>query len=293
MNELWSLVQTTQAPSSQALALEPLISRIEERFGSNLTAILFYGSCRSTTDIAEGLVDLLVLVDDYEKVHANTLNAKLNAWLPPNVYFLASQGLQCKYALISLAQFQEKMNSRMDHYFWARFAQPFSIVYARSDEIKKDIAKSQLQALKTFYTNLVSLTGEPAEAQSFWANGLQQTYACDLRPESPAHSQTVIAREPEFWGNVTDILKRECPESQINPSARRLDWRIRRLIGKLLNLARLLKAAGTFANGIDYLAWKVERHSGVKVQTSPWMHRHPRLGGLKLAFGLWRQGGFR
>lgn len=293
MNDLFSLVLATQTSGSVSGQLAPLTAEIEARFDTNLAAILFYGSCRASQDPAQGLVDLLIVVDDYQTTPDSRLASYLNVWLPPNVYFLESEGLQCKYAVISMAQFQSKMHSRIDHYFWARFAQPFTRVYARSADVEHSLVSIQVEALKTFYANLVALEGAPTEAQSFWADGLRHTYACDLRPEHSAHSRSVIARAPEFWGNATDALIRECPASQISTSARRIDWKIRRVVGKLLNLARLLKAAGTFSNGIDYLAWKVERHSGVKVETSPWMRRYPRLGGLKLAFGLWRQGGFR
>lgn len=293
MTGLASQLQSTQALGSHSDRLAPLIGELKTRFSDNLAGILFYGSCLASDDIGEGLVDLLVLVDDYQRAHTGPVGSCLNAMLPPNVYFLEIENLKCKYALITLAQFQQKMHSRIDHYFWARFAQPFSVVYARREDIKTKLVGHQIQALTTFYSNLVALQGPPEDPLDFWSDGLRQTYGCDLRPESPAHSRTVIARAPEFWRNVTKALMLECPQSQISTSARRMDWQVRRVVGKLLNLARLIKAAGTFTNGIDYLAWKVERHSGVKVEPAEWMHRHPRLGGLKLAFGLWRQGGFR
>ena len=293
MTDLASMIRAKQAPDCQSDRLAPLIIELKSRFGNNLAAIGFYGSCRVSHDIKEGLVDLLVLVDDYQKAHVGPVGSWLNAMLPPNVYFLELDHLKCKYALISMTQFQQKMHSRIDHYFWARFAQPFSVVYARTAEIESTLVATQIQALTTFFTNLVALQGAPREPLSFWSDGLQNTYACDLRPESPAHSRTVVARDPEFWSDVTQALMLECPEAQISTSGRRMDWRVRRVVGKLLNLARLLKAAGTFTDGIDYLAWKVERHSGVRVEPADWMRRYPRLGGLKLAFGLWRQGGFR
>jgi hypothetical protein len=40
-------------------------------------------------------------------------------------------------------------------------------------------------------------------------------------------------------------------------------WALRRACGKALNALRLAKAAFTFEGGADYLAWKIERHSGV------------------------------
>lgn len=293
MSNLALMLKSAQAPGGQSDRLAPLIGELRTRLGDNLAAIAFYGSCRANDDLQEGLVDLLVLVDDYRSAHTGPVGAWLNAMLPPNVYFFEAEDLKCKYALITLTQFQKKMHSRIDHYFWARFAQPFSVVYARSAEIENRLVTHQIEALTTFYTNLVALDGEPHEPLRFWSNGLQHTYACDLRPESPGHSRTVIARAPEFWTSVTQALMLKYPKIQISTRARRMDWRVRRGVGKLLNFARLLKAAGTFTNGIDYLVWKVERHSGVKVEPAEWMRQHPRLGGLRLAVDLWRQGGFR
>lgn len=68
---------------------------------------------------------------------------------------------------------------------------------------------------------------------------------------------------------------------------------VRRLLGKTLNVARLIKAAFTFAGGVDYLLWKVERHSGVRIEPTPFLRRHPLLGIWGVAWRLWRRGGFR
>ena len=42
-------------------------------------------------------------------------------------------------------------------------------------------------------------------------------------------------------------------------------WRLRRMQGKFLSVARLAKAIFTFENGVDYVLWKVKRHSGVHI----------------------------
>lgn len=67
----------------------------------------------------------------------------------------------------------------------------------------------------------------------------------------------------------------------------------RRLIGKPLNVMRLIKAAFTFQGGARYLAWKIERHSGVKVELTPWQERHPILASSVLFWRLYRKGAFR
>ena len=54
-----------------------------------------------------------------------------------------------------------------------------------------------------------------------------------------------------------------------------------------------MKASFTFDGGLSYLVWKIERHSGVKVEITPFMRRHPRLGGVGAMWSTWRRGGFR
>ncbi|MCC2659180.1 MAG: hypothetical protein K0Q76_4288, partial [Panacagrimonas sp.] len=64
-------------------------------------------------------------------------------------------------------------------------------------------------------------------------------------------------------------------------------------LGKPLNVLRLLKAACTFDGAADYAAWKVERHSGVKLELSPWQRRHPLLAAPVVYLRLRRQGVLR
>ena len=56
---------------------------------------------------------------------------------------------------------------------------------------------------------------------------------------------------------------------------------------------RLLKAACTFDNAIEYVAWKVERHSGYRIEPTPFQRRHPLLAAPRLYWRLRRLGVFR
>ena len=38
----------------------------------------------------------------------------------------------------------------------------------------------------------------------------------------------------------------------------------------------------TFAGGIDYLAWKINRHAGTAITIKPWQRRWPILGAITL-----------
>jgi hypothetical protein len=70
-------------------------------------------------------------------------------------------------------------------------------------------------------------------------------------------------------------------------------WRLRRWQGKVLSVLRLSKAAFTFHDSISYAAWKIERHTGVRVEVTPMLRRHPVLWGLKVSWQLLRRGVMR
>ncbi len=70
-------------------------------------------------------------------------------------------------------------------------------------------------------------------------------------------------------------------------------WTRRRLEGKALSIARLAKASLTYAGGIDYLAWKINRHAGTKIEIKPWQRRWPLVAALTLVPRLMKSGAIR
>ena len=70
-------------------------------------------------------------------------------------------------------------------------------------------------------------------------------------------------------------------------------WRALQRRGKYLSVIRLAKASFTYAGGIDYLAWKINRHAGTAIQIKPWQRRWPLIGALTLLPQLFRGGAIR
>jgi hypothetical protein len=70
-------------------------------------------------------------------------------------------------------------------------------------------------------------------------------------------------------------------------------WRGKQRHGKVYSVARLAKASLTFANGADYIAWKISRHAGTDISLTPWQKRHPLLGAITLLPRLLRSGAVR
>ena len=305
------MLEDLDGPAPQGL--RPLLQPLEARFGEALLGVILYGSCRRRDQVDEGLVDLLVIVSSYRQAYGSGMSAAFNRLLPPNVYYLEAdspQGrLRCKYAVISLGQFQRRCRHPVDLYFWARFSQPSRLVLARSDTLAntltntlaETLAAARAQAARHFAGSIKPLAPPLAMPVDFWSYALATTYRCELRPEPPSAARRLIEADADYWTGLSGLLAEEGQATSTTATTAsglrrmkvRMAWALRRLTGKLYNLARLFKAAGTFSNGIDYIVWKVERHSGVRVEPTERMRRHPRLAAWGLAWRMWRQKGFR
>lgn len=286
--------------------LDPLVDTIRARCGTALRAVVLYGSTRRNGNARDGLVDLMAIVRDYRSVHGAGPTALFNYLLPPNVYYLEtgpeSARVRCKYIIVSERAFAARTRGGLDGYFWARFTQPCRLVWRADTEAGDAVANCRAAAAARFAHEAVGLGGGDFTAGEFWARALSATYACELRPEPPGAARALIDCDPGFWRGLSAVLLPGLEQVsardgryRVGPGrwrriAGRIRWAVRRPWGKSLNVLRLLKAAGTFANGIDYLSWKIERHTGVRVETTERMRRHPRLASWKLLFRLWRTG---
>ncbi|MEX0914659.1 MAG: hypothetical protein WDZ60_02095 [Wenzhouxiangellaceae bacterium] len=290
--------------------LEPLIDRIRQRCGPALQAVVLYGSTRRNANIRDGLVDLMAIVSDYRSVHGTGLTAMFNHLLPPNVYYLeAGSGdkrVRCKYIIVSEHSFGARTAGGLDGYFWARFTQPCRLVWSCDDAAAGRAASGRAAAAVHFAHEALRLGNGEFGATDFWIRAVSASYGCELRPEPPGAARALIERDPAFWQRLSQAVlpaldgvepvgqdRFRVALSRASRLAGRTRWTMRRGWSKLLNILRLLKAAGTFANGIDYLSWKIERHSGVKVEVTDTMRRHPRLASWKLLLRMWRTGALR
>lgn len=287
--------------------LAPLVECIRTRCGPALRAIVLYGSTRRSANVHDGLVDLMAIVADYRSVHGPGPTALFNYLVPPNVYYLEAgperARVRCKYIIVSEATFNKRTAGGLDGYFWARFSQPCRLVWTADTEAAQRVADARAKAAAHFARQALALGNGRFSAADFWIRAVSATYRCELRPEPPGAAKALIDRDPAFWEGLSAALLPSMYGVSSNghggfgidlPRSRqwagRLRWILRRGWSKTLNVARLLKAAGTFANGVDYLSWKIERHSGIKVEVTDRMRRHPRLASWKLLFRMWRSG---
>ena len=292
-----------------------LVDAIVRRHGHAVDAVLFYGSClrRGDPTAAEDPVfDFYVLVDDYRHIYQGRLAAFANALLPPNVFYLETtwhdRALRAKYAVVALRQFRQAMSVHAVHsYFWARFAQPARLPYTRDERARAAVVDSLVEAVTTLVRNTVGLLNDPFAPVELWTGAFRATYAAELRAERDDRAALIYEADRERYDRLAapalqaagfnvKINEDDRLSVALTKDARRraaAAWRRRRVLGKLLSLLRLAKGAFTFAGGVDYLLWKIERHSGVKTTVTPWQRRHPLLAAPGLAWRLYRRGAFR
>lgn len=282
---------------------------VADLHGRASIAVLFYGSCLRTAEVRGQMLDFYLIVDDYANAYAKRWLRLANRLLPPNVFPIEHRGFAAKYAVLSLADFQRLASSRtLNVSVWARFAQPSRLVWARSDAIARDMTEVVAQAAPALLRAARPLAAEIVAPLDLWSQAFNLTYGAELRAERKSRAGSIIDHDPARYGRFTlPALRTAGIEAReeggairfIRPPAegdrRRAErlWVVRRAQGKLLSVLRLVKASATFAGGIDYLAWKINRHAGTRIEIKAWQRRFPLIGALALLPRLIRSGAVR
>jgi hypothetical protein len=295
-------------------AIHALADRLLANYGDAIEAILFYGSCLRTGEDRGGLVDLYVLVDRYRAIEPRRLLAALNRLLPPNVFYIEvpfeDRVVRAKYAVLSLNDFAAGASCWFHSYIWGRFAQPVGLIYARNDQIMEYIQSALVQAVLSFVARVLPRMPNSFTARDLWRQGWTLSYRAELRAERPEKLADLYEAAPRYYEQLTSAalsrlsfpidIQEENDTYRYTVSiadhARRLsqlDWVVRSWQGKLLSVLRLLKGLLTFRGGVDYILWKIERHSGVKVEVPLRLKHYPLLATCVIFWKLYRRGAYR
>jgi len=184
------------------------------------------------------------------------------------------------------------------------------MVYVRDEEVAKLVNTAFAQAVITFTTRVLPRMQPQFTIRELWQKGLELTYRAEFRPERPDQQVRLFDAASDYFEDITckAFEALPCQVTAINsneialysaniPKSMRfiagLTWAIRILQGKILSVLRLIKGTLTFDGGVDYILWKIKRHSGVTMKASPFLRRHPILAMLVLSWRLYRLGGIR
>ncbi len=304
-----------QADPGTDRALISLLQQLRERHRGAVNSILLYGSCLRGGDIFDGLVDLYLVCDSYRAAYASRGLAMFNWLLPPNVFYaeLEYEGktLRSKYALISSADLRRGCSTRwFESYLWGRFAQPVRLVYCRDQASCEVVEQCLLQASRTFLQRALPCLPASGTVFDLWRGALALSYGTELRAERSGRATELVQAALGHFESVTRRLQGALDfpfslhESEQTLHYRadvpgyqrvsgRLGWFLRRVYGKLMSIFRLIKGLFTFDGGIDYVVWKLARHSGQEIVVPDKVRRYPLLFMWGFFWRLYRRGAFR
>lgn len=292
MSELKSLIA-----EELAQPVDPRVSAfaasIAAQYGEASRAVLFYGSCLRTTELDGQMLDFYLIVSSYEAAYGKSWLVGANKRLPPNVFPAEHGGLVAKVAVLSEKDFYRLNRIGASAVsVWARFAQPSRLVWQADDAARAQAVDAIAGAPVTLFDMTFPMMSVDTKytIADLWKRGFELTYGAELRAERKDRSASVVDSDPARYARfgpavVAAIAEREKDRGKTlkiiaSRDAVEKRWRQLRRNGKLLTLARLAKASATYAGGIDYLAWKINRHAGTAYVIRPWQRKWPILGAL-------------
>jgi len=286
-----------------------LVDALLEHYKTAADAVILYGSCLRTGELDEGIVDLYILVDAYKKAYTKRYLGVVNSWLAPNVFYIEvpHQGrtLRAKYAVISTDDFEKGACYWFHSYIWARFAQPSRVLYVRDETSRQRINKALAHSVITFLSSgSKALENAVFTVEDIWTRCLMLSYAAELRPESETRARHLAEHNLEDFSRLmhaaypalTEIFTKQsnddtylCRNDSRTYRRAKWHWRLRRWQGLMLSVLRLSKASLTFRDCLEYAAWKIERHTGTRIEVTPGSRRFPVIWGLKALWHLLRR----
>jgi hypothetical protein len=250
--------------------------------------------------------DLILVVENYRGFYdalaraglsqrSPALQAFLNRLLPPNVVAFAPHGWTdgpvAKIMVLEPAAVARALSPHApDHFLKGRLVQRVALLYARdgaaSDWITALVTDARTDILR-WAGPFLEETFTPAEAA---LRMLQVSYRGEVRPEAADRVLDVFESQRSFLPDVlTRVLQDAADAGElmragrgyqfVRPPSSRERWSVRLYFArsKVRATARWLKHVVTFDNWLDYIARKVERRTGRRVEITPWERRMPYL----------------
>lgn len=282
--------------ASLAHELRPEVSAYAAMLGdeAGAAAVLFYGSNLRTGSL-EGVLDFYVLLPGRQAERI---------W--PRVSYreweFGGEVLRAKIATMSLEKFASAAHGdSRDTTIWTRFVQPSALAWARDEAVRAQILAALGDAAKTASRFAVALGPQSGVAEDYWRALFQATYRAEFRVEKPGREDSILSVNadhfdgllPQAWDAQGVAFERngEVLAPQITTAQRETilqTWKVRERLGRPLNILRLMKATTTFDGAARYGAWKLQRHTGIELEVTPFREKHPLLAMPGAAWELWR-----
>lgn len=278
-------------------AVDPAVRAFARALGeeAGAAAVLFYGSNLRTGSL-EGVLDFYVLLPGAQQERV---------W--PRVSYVerahGGETLRAKVATMALETFARAARGESrDTTIWARFVQPSALAWVRDEPARDAVIAALAGAAETAARLAAALGPARGTAEGFWRALFRATYKAEFRVEKPGREDSILAVNrahfegllPLAWTAAGIAFAQDggtlAPRLADAERHRILRWwNRRRRLGKPLNVLRLFKASTTFEGAARYAAWKIERHTGVPLEVTPWREKHPVLAAPGALWSVWRR----
>jgi hypothetical protein len=278
--------------------------------GEQLRAILLFGSrlVQASPD-RYSAYDLVVVCESYRRFYdalaragaarrSPAVQSLLNRVLAPNVIAFAPDGWEggpvAKIMVLEPRTFERALErDSPDHFVKGRLVQRVALLHAR-DPRTAEWVEGLLRGAREDVPRWVGpFLESPFTAERAAHRMLELSYAGEVRPEAADRVRDVFAAQRDFLiaalgGALEGAAARGELERVDGPEpayrfSRRRGWldraRVRGyfLRSKARATARWLKHVLTFDNWLDYIARKIQRRTGMRVEITPWERRLPLL----------------
>ena len=276
--------------------IDPAVRRFAEALAeaAGAQAVLFYGS-NLRTGLLEGVLDFYVLLPGEET---------LRIW-PKVSYHERDEGertLRAKVATMTLSTFAKAASGTLtDTTIWARFVQPCALAWQRDEAARSAVSAAIAAAAATAARLAAALGPASGTPDQYWRALFQATYKAEFRVEKPGRENDILSVNASHFDGLLPLALDKAgiaftrSGERITPSLSASErarigkwWAHRQRMGKPLNFARLLKASTTFEGAARYAAWKIERHTGMAVEVTPFRERFPLLAAPGVLWALRR-----
>ena len=249
--------------------------------------------------------DVYLVVDSCSRFHRNAFHAWMNRMLPPNVYFIWSEGearrqIRGKYNVIGAAELERECGPGLrDLYNAGRMTKLVWLAWVRDEETREWLLEQLVRAHCTLTPLALALLPERFAVDDFSLELLGLSYRGEPRLEGwekvrqlhaayEQHYRELHGALLEAYGRATGLVTsvgtgfEKVSSSAVAPEWERIARIGRRLVrrSRLRGYLRWPRIVLTEPHLLDLAVNEAERKAGVTIRVTPRLRRHPLLYGL-------------
>ena len=276
-----------------------------------IAGIYMYGSMLNPVlSTATSFPDFYIIVDDYQRFYKSGIHTMINRVLPPNSYFLKLKDrgtpMPCKYCVLDIRALEHTTrHPRLKDFFIAgRLAKRIGILYVKDQAFLSGFLETIYTAMRFNVTFALSEMTAAFTPDDFIIHLLGLSYRAEIRTETEDKIISLFNSEKDFYRKIyRAFLEQEVSLGTLGRQGDRYEtikpYFTKNYTTGFMKHARKRavyrwpKSIYTFSNYVDYLALKIERTTGERLELSKWDRRFPLIFGWRHLFKLLKKKAIR